>query len=237
MLPAASAAPIAPNVLSVMRHGLFPQKSTRTRTGSGVSGSLALPEPFGDPLEQVLLSAVTPSPSLPWQLHPSLTAAPKSGNRFHGGSAHCPPPNTFNLTNAPASSANTKPVTSIRTIVSPAVFFASLNASRRLRSSLMSRAASGPSSPTSDNACRAPRSAARSRIASNSSYGSVTILRRSTWVSSIVSFSRKQKPAERRVSSVISVQGTQTSISSIGRFGAKASTSPSRTNTRCPIAA
>jgi hypothetical protein len=60
--------------------------------------------------------------------------------------AHCPPPNTFNFTNAPASVAITSPVTSIRTIVSPAVFFASLNASSRLRSSLMSRAASGPES-------------------------------------------------------------------------------------------
>jgi putative SOS response-associated peptidase YedK len=51
--------------------------------------------------------------------------------RSHGH-AHCPPPNTFNFTNAPASSANTSPVTSIRTIVSPAVFFASLKASRCL---------------------------------------------------------------------------------------------------------
>jgi hypothetical protein len=30
--------------------------------------------------------------------------------------SHCPPPNTFNFTNAPASSANTSPVTSIRTL-------------------------------------------------------------------------------------------------------------------------
>ena len=86
-----------------------------------------------------------------------------------GALIHCPPPNTFNFTNAPASVAMTSPVTSIRTIVSHAVFFASLNASSRLRSSLMSRAASGPSSPTSDSAWRAPRSAARSSIASNSS--------------------------------------------------------------------
>jgi len=56
---------------------------------------------------------------------------------------HCPPPNTFNLTNAPATVAMTSPVTSIRTIVSHAVFLASLKASSRLRNSRMSGAALG----------------------------------------------------------------------------------------------
>ena len=69
--------------------------------------------------------------------------------RRPAGLSHCPPPNTFNLTNAPASNANTSLVTNIRTIVNPAVFVASLKASSRLRSSLMYRSALRltPSSP------------------------------------------------------------------------------------------
>nr|CUV47754.1 protein of unknown function [Ralstonia solanacearum] len=88
---------------------------------------------------------------------------------------HRAPLNSSNLMTAPATSASTRPVVIIRTMVCQAVRLASLKASSRPRNSRMSFAAFSPSRPTSASAARAPLSATRSSSSSNSARGMVTM--------------------------------------------------------------